>query len=89
MELAHTRRHLLMDPRPRNNPHHLAASDLRTVWFPVYTLEPWHVDFVDEAVDVVNVNYACDLVGLSIMTCYAPQAMRSRRNLGSEARRWC
>jgi radical SAM superfamily enzyme YgiQ (UPF0313 family) len=32
------------------------------------------VDLVDEAVEDVNFEHPCDLVGLSIMTCYAPRA---------------
>jgi radical SAM superfamily enzyme YgiQ (UPF0313 family) len=76
----HTRRLLLVDPYPRNNPYHLTASKRRAVWFPslpviaAYTPESWHVDLVDEAVEDVNFDHPCDLVGLSIMTCYAPRA---------------
>ena len=76
------RRLLLVDPYPRNNPYHLTASERRAVWFPklslpviaAYTPESWHVDLVDESVEDVNFDHPCDLVGLSIMTCYAPRA---------------
>ena len=79
---AHPRRLLLVDPYPRNNPYHLTASERRAVWFPklslpviaAYTPEAWHVDLVDEAVEDVDFDHPCDLVGLSIMTCYAPRA---------------
>ncbi|WP_447980269.1 B12-binding domain-containing radical SAM protein [Candidatus Nitrospira bockiana] len=32
------------------------------------------MDLVDEAVDDIDFDHPCDLVGLSIMTCYAPRA---------------
>lgn len=77
-----TRRLLLVDPYPHSNPYHLTASERRAVWFPklslpvlaAYTPETWHVDLVDEAVEDVDFDLPCDLVGLSIMTCYAPRA---------------
>jgi radical SAM superfamily enzyme YgiQ (UPF0313 family) len=73
---------LLVDPYPRNNPYHLTASERRAVWFPklslpviaAYTPADWHVVLVDEAVQDVDFDQPCDLVGLSIMTCYAPRA---------------
>ena len=76
------RRLLLVDPYPRNNPYHLTASERRAVWFPklslptiaAYTPENWDVDLVDEAVEDINFDDPCDMVGLSIMTCYAPRA---------------
>ena len=76
------RRLLLVDPYPRNNPYHLTASERRAVWFPklslpviaAYTPESWAVDLVDEAVQDVNFDHPCDLVGISVMTCYAPRA---------------
>ncbi len=76
------RRLLLLDPYPRNNRYYLTASERRAVWFPklslptiaAYTPEHWHVDLVDEAVTDVNFDHECDLVGLSVMTCYAPRA---------------
>lgn len=79
---AQTRRLLLVDPYPRNNPYHLTASERRAVWFPklslpviaAYTPEHWQVDLVDEAVEDVDFDHPCDLVGLSVMTCYAPRA---------------
>ena len=76
------KRLLLVDPYPRNNPYHLTASERRAVWFPklslptiaAYTPENWDVDLVDEAVEDIDFNDPCDMVGLSIMTCYAPRA---------------
>ncbi len=73
---------LLIDPYPRNNPYHLTASERRAVWFPklslptiaAYTPSGWDVVLVDEAVQDVDFDQPCDLVGLSIMTCYAPRA---------------
>ncbi len=73
---------LLVDPYPRNNPYHLTASERRAVWFPklslpviaAYTPDSWHVDLVDEAVQDIDFDHPCDLVGLSVMTCYAPRA---------------
>ncbi len=76
------RRLLLVDPYPRNNPYHLTASERRAVWFPklslpviaAYTPPGWDVDLVDEAVEDIDFDRPCDLVGLSVMTCYAPRA---------------
>ena len=73
---------LLVDPYPRDTPYHLTASERRAVWFPklslaviaAYTPPGWHVELVDEAVQEVDFDYPCDLVGLSVMTCYAPRA---------------
>ncbi len=77
-----TRKLLLVDPYPRNNPYYLTASERRAVWFPklslpviaAYTPAGWHVDLVDEAVADIDFDHPCDLVGLSVMTCYAPRA---------------
>jgi radical SAM superfamily enzyme YgiQ (UPF0313 family) len=77
-----SRRLLLVDPYPRNNPYHLTASERRAVWFPklslpviaAYTPESWSVDLVDEAVQDIDFDHPCDLVGISVMTCYAPRA---------------
>src|SRR5215213_10804243 len=73
---------LLVDPYPRNNPYHLTAGERRAVWFPklslpviaAYTPADWQVLLVDEAVQDIDFDQPCDLVGLSIMTCYAPRA---------------
>ena len=51
-------------------------------WFPklslpviaAYTPADWDVLLVDEAVQDIDFDQPCDLVGLSIMTCYAPRA---------------
>jgi radical SAM superfamily enzyme YgiQ (UPF0313 family) len=77
-----TRTLLLVDPYPRNNPYHLSASERRAVWFPklslpviaAYSPPHWDVLLVDEAVQDVDFDQSCDLVGLSVMTCYAPRA---------------
>ncbi|BFU95220.1 MAG: hypothetical protein NTNFB02_19420 [Nitrospira sp.] len=79
---AATKRLLLVDPYPRNSQYHLTASERRAVWFPklslptiaAYTPEHWHVELVDEAVEDIEFDYPCDMVGISIMTCYAPRA---------------
>ncbi|MBA5868131.1 MAG: radical SAM protein [Nitrospira sp. CR1.3] len=76
------KRLLLVDPYPRNSQYHLTASERRAVWFPklslptiaAYTPDHWDVDLVDEAVEDIDFDYPCDMVGLSIMTCYAPRA---------------
>ena len=73
---------LLLDPYPRNNPYRMTASERRSIWFPkfslpviaAYTPPTWEVELVDEAVTDINFDTPCDLVGLSIMTCYAPRA---------------
>ena len=73
---------LLVDPYPRNNPYHLTASERRAVWFPklslpviaAYTPADLGRLLVDEAVQDIDFDQPCDLVGLSIMTCYAPRA---------------
>ena len=77
-----TRTLLLVDPYPRKNPYHLTASERRAVWFPklslpviaAYTPPHWDVALVDEAVQDIDFDQPCDLVGLSVMTCYAPRA---------------
>lgn len=76
------RRLLLIDPYPMNNPYHLTASERRAVWFPklslpviaAYTPKSWDIELIDEAVQDVDFDAPCDLVGLSVMTCYAPRA---------------
>jgi radical SAM superfamily enzyme YgiQ (UPF0313 family) len=73
---------LLLDPYPRNNPYRMTASERRSIWFPklslpviaAYTPPTWDVKIMDEAVMDINFDTPCDLVGLSIMTCYAPRA---------------
>jgi radical SAM superfamily enzyme YgiQ (UPF0313 family) len=73
---------LLLDPYPRNNPYRMTASERRSIWFPklslpviaAYTPPTWDVELVDEAVTDIDFDTPCDLVGLSIMTCYAPRA---------------
>ncbi|MDH4192586.1 MAG: B12-binding domain-containing radical SAM protein [Nitrospirota bacterium] len=73
---------LLLDPYPRNNPYRMTASERRSIWFPklslpviaAYTPPTWDIELVDEAVADINFDTPCDLVGLSIMTCYAPRA---------------
>src|SRR5512134_399457 len=79
---AAKKRLLLVDPYPRNNRYRLTASERRAVCFPklslptiaAYTPEHWDVNLVDEAVQDVDFDHPCDMVGLSIMTCYAPRA---------------
>ncbi|WP_455371406.1 B12-binding domain-containing radical SAM protein [Petrachloros mirabilis] len=76
------KRLLLVDPYPRGSQYYLTASERRAVWFPklslptiaAYTPEHWDVDLVDEAVEDIDFDDPCDMVGLSIMTCYAPRA---------------
>jgi len=73
---------LLLDPYPRNNPYHMTASERRSIWFPklslpviaAYTPSTWDIELVDEATEDINFETPCDLVGLSVMTCYAPRA---------------
>jgi radical SAM superfamily enzyme YgiQ (UPF0313 family) len=82
-----TKRLLLVDPYPRNSQYHLTASERRAVWFPklslptiaAYTPEHWHVELVDEAVQDIDFEHPCDVVGISIMTCYAPRAYEIAR----------
>ncbi len=85
---------LLLDPYPRNNPYRMTASERRSIWFPklslpaiaAYTPTTWDVEIVDEAVTDIDLETPCDVVGVSIMTCYAPRAyeiadeFRRRRN---------
>ena len=76
------KRLLLVDPYPRNNPYRLTASERRAVWFPklslptiaAYTPENWEVSLVDEAVHDIDFDFPCDMVGISMFTCYAPRA---------------
>lgn len=73
---------LLLDPYPRDNPYSMTASERRAFWFPKlslpviagYTPPNWEVKLVDEGVQEINLEEPCDLVGISIMTCYAPRA---------------
>lgn len=73
---------LLLDPYPRNNPYRMTARERRSIWFPklslpviaAYTPEGWDVKLIDESVQDINFDEPCDLVGISIMTCYAPRA---------------
>ncbi len=73
---------LLLDPYPRNNPYSMTASERRSIWFPklslpaiaAYTPPNWDVRLFDEAVQDIDFDQPCDLVGISIMTCYAPRA---------------
>jgi len=73
---------LLVDPYPRDNPYHLGPSERKAIWFPklslpviaAYTPEHWDVEIQDEAVRDIDFEYPADMVGISIMTCYAPRA---------------
>ena len=80
---THTHRKLLLlDPYPRNNPYRMTANERRAFWFPKlslpviagYTPPNWEVRLIDEAVEEITGEEPCDLVGISIMTCYAPRA---------------
>jgi len=81
-EAAKRRTLLLLDPYPRDNPYRMTARERRSIWFPklslpviaAYTPPHWEVKLVDEAVQDIDFDEPCDLVGLSIMTCYAPRA---------------
>ena len=76
------RKLLLVDPYPRENPYHLGASERKAIWFPKlslpviasYTPEHWDVEIQDEAIRHIDFDYPADMVGISIMTCYAPRA---------------
>ena len=60
----------------------MTASERRAFWFPKlslpviagYTPPDWDVTLIDEAVEEITGEETCDLVGISIMTCYAPRA---------------
>jgi radical SAM superfamily enzyme YgiQ (UPF0313 family) len=73
---------LLLDPYPRNNPYRMTAAERRSIWFPKlslpviagYTPSHWDIKLVDEAVQDIDFETPCDVVGLSVMTCYAPRA---------------
>ncbi len=73
---------LLVDPYPRKNPYRMTASERRSIWFPKlslpviagYTPSHWDVQLIDEAVEDIDFNTPCDVVGISVMTCYAPRA---------------
>lgn len=77
-----TRTLLLLDPYPRDNPYRMTPSERRSIWFPklslpviaAYTPPTWDVQLVDEAVQTIDLDQPCDLVGISVMTCYAPRA---------------
>jgi radical SAM superfamily enzyme YgiQ (UPF0313 family)/anti-anti-sigma regulatory factor len=76
------RKLLLVDPYPRENPYHLGPSERKAIWFPklslpaiaAYTPEHWDVEIQDEAVREIDLEYPADMVGISVMTCYAPRA---------------
>ncbi|MEK7797441.1 MAG: radical SAM protein [Nitrospirota bacterium] len=71
-----------MDPYPRESPYHLGASERKAIWFPklslpaiaAYTPEHWEIEIQDEAVRQIDLDYPADMVGISVMTCYAPRA---------------
>ena len=60
----------------------MTASERRSIWFPklslpviaAYTPPTWDVKLVDEAVQTIDFDEPCDMVGISVMTCYAPRA---------------
>ncbi len=76
------RKLLLVDPYPRDNPYHLGASERKAIWFPklslpaiaAYTPEHWDIEIQDEAVREIDLDYPADMVGISVMSCYAPRA---------------
>jgi len=76
------RKLLLLDPYPRDNPYRMTARERRAFWFPklslpviaAYTPPTWDVTLIDEGVQEITGDEPCDLVGISIMTCYAPRA---------------
>ncbi|MEK6695467.1 MAG: radical SAM protein [Nitrospirota bacterium] len=76
------RKLLLVDPYPRESPYHLGASERKAIWFPklslpaiaAYTPEHWEIEIQDEAVRQIDLDYPADMVGISVMTCYAPRA---------------
>src|SRR3989475_57712 len=76
------RKLLLVDPYPRENPYHLGPSERKAIWFPkllmaaiaAYAPEHWDVEIQDESVRAIDLEYTADLVGISVMTCYAPRA---------------
>ena len=76
------RKLLLVDPYPRESPYHLGASERKAIWFPklslpaiaAYTPEHWEIEVQDEAVREIDLDYPADMVGISVMTCYAPRA---------------
>jgi radical SAM superfamily enzyme YgiQ (UPF0313 family) len=76
------RKLLLVDPYPRENPYHLGPSERKAIWFPklslpaiaAYTPEHWEIEIQDEAVREIDLDYPADMVGISVMTCYAPRA---------------
>ena len=85
MKLSRARKQrklLLVDPYPRENPYHLGSSERKAIWFPklslpaiaAYTPENWDIEIQDEAVREIDLDYPADMVGISIMTCYAPRA---------------
>src|SRR2546425_8611701 len=87
------RKLLLVDPYPRENPYHLGPSERKAIWFPklslpaiaAYTPEHWDVEIQDESVRAIDLEYTADLVGISVMTCYAPRAYSSRPSSASAA----
>jgi len=85
MKLSRSRKQrklLLVDPYPRESPYHLGPSERKAIWFPklslpaiaAYTPEHWAVEVQDEAVREIDLDYPADMVGISVMTCYAPRA---------------
>ncbi|MEK9172894.1 MAG: radical SAM protein, partial [Nitrospirota bacterium] len=76
------RKLLLVDPYPRESPYHLGPSERKAIWFPklslpaiaAYTPEHWEIEIQDEAVRQIDLDYPADMVGISVMTCYAPRA---------------
>lgn len=84
---AAQRRLLLVDPYPRNHPYRLTAAERRAVWFPklslptiaAYTPDHWDIELVDESVRDIDFDHPAELIGVSVMTCYAPRAYEIAR----------
>src|SRR5690242_1573953 len=76
------RKLLLVEPYVQDSRYRLGDRERRAIWFaklslPViaaYTPDHWDVEIHDEALRPLDFDCPADVVGISVMTCYAPRA---------------
>lgn len=81
------KRLILIEPYPEDNPYRMSKMEQRHIWFPklslptiaAHTPSHWDVEFWDESVRRIEYDVDADLVGISVMTCYAPRAYEISR----------
>ena len=80
--MSRRKRLILIEPYPEDNPYRMSQQEQRHIWFPklslpaiaAYTPPNWEVELWDESVRQIDYAADADLVGISVMTCFAPRA---------------